>query len=54
MWKGSKALHSINVDATLDYTESGPLRHSLTLADQGGRPIVASEKIEPLRVFRRR
>ena len=48
LWKGSNALHSINVDATIGYSESGPLRHSLSLVDQGGRPVVSSEKIEPL------
>ncbi len=48
LWKGPNAPHSINVDATLEYPERGSLRHSLNLADQGGRPVVASEKIEPI------
>ena len=50
LWKGPEDSHSINVDATLDYPESGSLRHSLKLSDQDGRPVVASEKIEPLEV----
>ena len=48
LWKGPEAPQSIYVDAKLDYPKSGSLDYSLKLSDQGGRPIVASEKIEPL------
>ena len=48
LWKGPDDSDCINIDVTLDYPKNNMLRHSLTLADQGGLPVVTSEKIEPL------
>ena len=47
LWKGPEASHSIALEATVDHPPIGTLRHSLTLVDQGGRPLVADEQIEP-------
>ncbi|MDE0284052.1 MAG: AAA family ATPase [Gammaproteobacteria bacterium] len=48
LWKGPGDSDSITIDVTLDYPKNNMLHHSLTLADQGGLPVVTSEKIEPL------
>ena len=47
LWKGAEAPRSITLEATVDYPPTGTLRHSLTLADQERRPLVADERIEP-------
>ena len=47
LWKGSKTPFISTVDAILDYPQRGLIRHSMTLSDQGGRLVVAGEKIDP-------
>ena len=47
LWKGPEAPDSIALEAMVDYPPTRTLRHSLTLSDQGGRPLVADERIEP-------
>lgn len=47
LWKGQGAPETIGIDAVVDYPPTVGLRHSLALADRGGRPIVADEKVEP-------
>ena len=47
LWKGLEAPDSIALEAMVDYPPTRTLRHSLTLSDQGGRPLVADEQIEP-------
>ena len=47
LWKGPEASHSIALEVTVDHPPTGTLRHSLTLADQEGRPLAADEQIEP-------
>ena len=47
LWKGPEAAHSIVLEAMAAYPPGGTLRHSLTLADQGNRPFVIEERIEP-------
>ncbi len=49
LWKGPDAPDSIALEATVDYPPTETLQHSLTLADQGGRPLVADERVEPSR-----
>lgn len=47
LWKGPDAPHSITLEALVDFPLRGPLRHFLTLIDQGGHPVVADERVEP-------
>ena len=51
LWKGPEAPDSIALVATIDHPPTGTLRHSLTLADQGGRVWVADEQIEPSKKY---
>ena len=48
LWKGQGAPGAIRLEATVDAPRLGNLRHSLELADRGGRPIVDDERVEPL------
>ena len=50
LWKGPDAPHSITLEALVDFPLKGLLRHSLTLTDQGGYPVVADERVEPTEV----
>jgi predicted ATPase len=50
LWKGSGVPHSITLEAMVNFSLGGMLRHSLTLADQGGHPVVTDERIEPIEV----
>ena len=47
LWKGPETLHSISLEAVVDYPPTETLQHSLTLTDQGGRPVVADERVDP-------
>lgn len=47
-WKGQGAPGAIRIEATVDDPRIGDLRHSLELAERGGRPIVIDERVEPL------
>ena len=47
LWKGQGAPDTIKIEAMVDYPQADGLRHLLVLADQGGRPIVDDERIEP-------
>ena len=47
LWKGPETPHSMDLEAIVDYPPTETLRHSLTLTDQGGRPLVADERVEP-------
>ena len=47
LWKGQGAPGAITIEATVDAPRLGDLRHSLELADRGGRPIVVDERVEP-------
>jgi len=47
LWKGPEAPDSIALEATVDYPPTETLQHSLILADQGGRPLVTDERVEP-------
>ena len=47
LWKGQGAPETIRIGAMVDYPPTGRLRHSLVLAERGGRPIVADEQVEP-------
>ena len=49
LWKGQGAPGAITIEATVDATHLGNLRHSLKLAERGGRPVVADERVEPLK-----
>ena len=46
LWKGPETLHSISLEAIVDYPPTETLQHSLTLTDQGGRPLVADERVD--------
>ena len=50
LWKGEEAPNRIAIEAMVHYPRGGKLRHSLVLTDQGGRPVVADEQIEPQEV----
>ena len=47
LWKGPGAPDTITIEALVDYPKADRLRHLLVLADQGGRPIVVDERVEP-------
>ena len=47
LWKGQGAPGAIRLEATVDDPRTGDLRHSLELAEQGGRAIVTDEWVEP-------
>ena len=47
LWKGPEAPDSITLEATVDYPPTETLQHSLILTDQGGRPLVTDERVEP-------
>lgn len=49
LWKGQGAPGAVKIEATVDDPRLGDLRHSLKLADRGGRPIVTDERVEPLK-----
>ena len=49
LWKGQGAPGAIKIEATVDDPRLGDLRHSLELADRGGRPNVTDERVEPLK-----
>ena len=49
LWKGSEASRRIVLQAAIDYPPDGVLRHSLTLTDLNGRPVVLDEQVEPVR-----
>ena len=38
----------MTLEAVVDFPPDGALRHSLVLADQDGRPVVADERVEPV------
>ena len=50
LWKGPEASDSISLKAIVDYPPAETLQYSLTLADQGGRPLVADERVEPSKI----
>ena len=52
LWKGPETLHSISLEAVVDYPPTETLQHSLTLTDQGGRPVVADERVDPSKKHR--
>ena len=47
LWKGPEAPDSIALENTADFPQGYRLRHSVTLTDEGGRPVVVAEQIEP-------
>ena len=46
IWKGPYELQSITVEAMANFSLGGMLRHSLTLVEQVGYPVVADERVE--------
>ncbi len=49
LWKGPEASRRIVMNVAVDFPPGGILRHSLTLTDLNGRPVVLDEKVEPAR-----
>ena len=47
LWKGSDSSQSLTMEALVDFPPDGTLRHSLTLSDRDGRPLMEEERIEP-------
>ena len=53
LWKGPEAPDSINMEGTVDFPQGDRLCHSVTLAEEEGRPVVAAEQIEPSKTLPR-
>ncbi len=47
LWKGPYELQLITLEAMINFSLGGMLRHSLTLAEQAGYPVVTDERVEP-------
>ncbi len=47
LWKGPEKPKSFTVAALVDFSPHGTLRHSMTVSDQQGRPLVGDEQVEP-------
>ena len=51
LWKGSERSQSLTMEALVGFPPDGTLRHSLTLSDGDGRPLMEEERIEPLEML---
>ena len=47
LWKGPYELQLITLEAMINFSLGGMLRHSLILAEQAGYPLVTDEQVEP-------